>query len=743
MFVQKTLSVIQMLSISFATLLTIPSLPAQLRITEVMSSSGSGGTEDWFELTNYGPTAVSLANYRVDDNSFSFSLSAALSGAITLGAGESAVFLEGGDSDDFRTFWGLGSLVQIGSYSGGGLGFSSGGDGTIIFDGAGTELPGPFDGFARVSFGAATTGSSFTWSYTADGQQGSRKNGFVSASGGAGIFQSISITPNFGSPGSAVVAASPLLTLSWSGGNGSWTPNGGTQWEGGPWDSSKIALFETGSGTVAVSGAVQAAGLEMKVDYTITGASGSSLETPTIDVVAGGTVTVTAELAGTSGLTKLGDGTLILSSAANSYSGTTSVVGGSLILGAADVLPGALAIARFLTVDAQSNPQTLTGLRGLGNYTMGTADLTISTVFGETNEFNGDLSGTGDLIIRGDGVQTLAATIQSIDDGATKAYFGATIVESGTLRVAADAVPSETSGVRVDAAGRLELSTDAGVYRFNEFGTIPIVLNGGTLAQELSDFVTLENQLQVVSGGILDVGTRDDLKGRLILSGGVLGDSALTLSGGGEAEFSGSGASMGVLIVKEGFAIMGWSQTFASVEVQAGGTLAGDGLVGGATTVAGRVAPGDPTNLFAPTHFGTLQIDGTLLLESSAVIELQLGGFSLELIDALTEITALTLDGQIVVSLVEGFAPTHGQQFDLLDWSGEVDASAFEITTDLVLPTLSDGLEWDTSSFLSNGSISVVPEPGSLVLLGVAAAFLAVRYWACARRASALPPPSA
>ena len=26
---------------------------AQLRITEVMSSSGIGGTEDWFEVTNY------------------------------------------------------------------------------------------------------------------------------------------------------------------------------------------------------------------------------------------------------------------------------------------------------------------------------------------------------------------------------------------------------------------------------------------------------------------------------------------------------------------------------------------------------------------------------------------------------------------------------------------------------------------------------------------------------------------
>jgi hypothetical protein len=42
-------------------------MQSQVRITEVVSS---GGTSDWFELTNYGPTAVDITGWKVDDSSF-------------------------------------------------------------------------------------------------------------------------------------------------------------------------------------------------------------------------------------------------------------------------------------------------------------------------------------------------------------------------------------------------------------------------------------------------------------------------------------------------------------------------------------------------------------------------------------------------------------------------------------------------------------------------------------------------
>ena len=65
-----------------------------IRITEVMSSSGVGGTADWFEITNYGDAAVDLTGWRMDDNSFSFAASLALNGVTSILPAQSIVFLE-------------------------------------------------------------------------------------------------------------------------------------------------------------------------------------------------------------------------------------------------------------------------------------------------------------------------------------------------------------------------------------------------------------------------------------------------------------------------------------------------------------------------------------------------------------------------------------------------------------------------------------------------------------------------
>ncbi|MEY5033205.1 MAG: hypothetical protein RL354_2236, partial [Planctomycetota bacterium] len=87
----------------------VSSASANIRITEVMSSSNGGGlpTPDWIEVTNYGASAVDLTGWRVDDGSFSVAVSAALTGISTIGAGESVIFIEsagGAGISAFRTF---------------------------------------------------------------------------------------------------------------------------------------------------------------------------------------------------------------------------------------------------------------------------------------------------------------------------------------------------------------------------------------------------------------------------------------------------------------------------------------------------------------------------------------------------------------------------------------------------------------------------------------------------------------
>ena len=178
---------------------------AYIRVTEAMSASGSGGTNDWFEVTNYGSAAVDMTGFRMDDNSFNFANSVLLSGINTIGAGETVVFVESTSSSfdfaAFRTFWGGLSGVQVGFYNGSGAGvsFSSGGDGVVVFNASGAEVT------SRATFGAATTGSSFYFDLAPN------NTGIVSTVGTIGTqvtFQSG--TPvNTGSLGTAIGVPGP------------------------------------------------------------------------------------------------------------------------------------------------------------------------------------------------------------------------------------------------------------------------------------------------------------------------------------------------------------------------------------------------------------------------------------------------------------------------------------------------------------------------------------------------------
>ena len=185
-----------------------------LRITEVMSSSGTGGTPDWFEITNLGNQSQSITGWKMDDNSFALVNSVNLSGISSIAAGESVVFIEdagGANLTNFRNYWGGLSGIQVGYYSGSGVGLSSGGDGVVVFDGT-SEMN-------RVSFGAATTGVSFNFGYDASGLLNTPTD-TLSTIGTYGVFNvnttyGTGTTPlsNTGSPGAIPEPSSASLML--------------------------------------------------------------------------------------------------------------------------------------------------------------------------------------------------------------------------------------------------------------------------------------------------------------------------------------------------------------------------------------------------------------------------------------------------------------------------------------------------------------------------------------------------
>lgn len=188
-----------------------------IRVTEAMSSSGVGGTADWFEVSNYSGSAIDISGWRMDDNSFAFANSVALNlSGSSIAANQTVVFIETSTLDpaaevaSFRSFWGgTASTSVIGTYAGSGISFSSAGDGLVLFNSLGTEAT------PRATFGAATAGSSFYYAYDAAGNPSTspNSNAVVSTAGllgGQDTYLSATTLPqNTGSPGTAVAVPEP------------------------------------------------------------------------------------------------------------------------------------------------------------------------------------------------------------------------------------------------------------------------------------------------------------------------------------------------------------------------------------------------------------------------------------------------------------------------------------------------------------------------------------------------------
>ena len=126
-------------------LVETPAAPA-LIITEVASwSSGNSPVAgDWFEVTNVSDNPVNITGWKVDDSSASFATALALNGITNIAPGESVIFIETAalatTSTTFLSNW-FGAnppaALQIGSYTGTGIGLSTGGDGVNLFNAAG------------------------------------------------------------------------------------------------------------------------------------------------------------------------------------------------------------------------------------------------------------------------------------------------------------------------------------------------------------------------------------------------------------------------------------------------------------------------------------------------------------------------------------------------------------------------------------------------------------------------------
>jgi uncharacterized protein YjiK len=241
----------------------------QLVISEVApwsSSNGIGLLADWFEVTNIGTAAQSIVGWKMDDNSNAFGSAVALNGITSIAPGESVIFIENAVPStavaNFKTLW-FGSnppaSLQIGTYTGSGVGLSSAGDAVNLFNAAGAVQ-------ARVDFGTSPTGLFKTF----DNASGLNNVVLTSlaATGINGAFVAPADSNEIGSPGTIGGAATPIISIVATDANAA----------------------ETGSnpGTFRISRSGSTAG-SLTVNYTIAIGAGQAIAadyTPTLNGVA-------------------------------------------------------------------------------------------------------------------------------------------------------------------------------------------------------------------------------------------------------------------------------------------------------------------------------------------------------------------------------------------------------------------------------------------------------------------------
>ena len=113
------------------------------------------------------------------------------------------------------------------------------------------------------------------------------------------------------------------------------------------------------------------------------------------------------------------------------------------------------------------------------------------------------------------------------------------------------------------------------------------------------------------------------------------------------------------------------------------------------------------TGTFSPGLSPTILTVGNIALSPTSTLMMELGGTAAGSgYDQIQSSGALTFDGTLQLSIINGFTPSAGQSFNLFDWlstSGTFDT--------LDLPTLA-GLAWNTSQLYTDGVLSLVTSAG-------------------------------
>jgi len=405
---------------------------------------------------------------------------------------------------------------------------------------------------------------------------------------------------------------------------------------------------------------------------------------------------------------------------------TPGVQPGAARLGANEPLsPNAkLSIEASGTFQTSTFKQTVAELSGTGVLALDAGGtLAVGSSSTLDFQFRGEIVGTGTLEKAGSGTMIRRSNLQLPgtfrNAAGTLAIDGATIKAETAFNNAAGAevqfidlgssivAPTLTNLGRIVGSGTVDADLDnqpGGTIRLLEGDSqryIGALNNNAGVISLLGGAVEFVNPVTnaALTGGItgrgtvIFGGTGLTNNGFLAFSGGnadVLGDvdnatGQVSTVGGSTSSFYGDFVNNGTVLTATG-------STTVFLGTQTGG---GSFTGGGTVEYFGAIIPGNSPAL--------VSYGGNVLFGPASTLKIELGGTVRgAMYDALNIAGNLLAENALEVSLINGFTPSIGQTFDILNWGSLTGQFA-----SLSLPALS-GAAWDTSQLYVNGTLKVV-----------------------------------
>ena len=560
----------------------------------------------------------------------------------------------------------------------------------------------------------------------------------------------------------------------WTGGGGTWQngQNGsfGTSFNNAA-DSS--VTFSGSSGTVSVSGSVQAGSLTFAT-------GGYELNSGSLTVAQGsittdtGTTTINSALEGAGGLTKAGTGALILNGA-NTVTGAVTITAGTLQIGSDGALGNAANdVANNGTLKTTSSLSLGAGRDLTGTGTLDIASGTTLTVNGSVNNTSTTLANSGTLDLQGGtrsvGNLTVNAAGTVNGSGAINATgLTASGLSSGTASINSGIVfTSGDKTLNVANSGTLDLngalSNGGGVGRIVKTGAGTLILSGdnnmgglriGAAGSTMTDGgeVILESsvvgsQAQIQHNfGTLRAGAALTITNGISLGGRSTG--AATLAGsdmefqGQSAFFRGTGTS-GQLAVNVNNtttlsgglgATSGTNGTATGVDLGGTGTLK---ITGNSSTFTDTITTKDTVKLVVNNTLGAgVNVgSGTTLGGSGSVSALTVASGGVlspgNSPGTLTAANVTWAGGAKYVWEINNFLGTEGNNWDFLNATGTLTINATsgsKFLVDIVSLLAANNTAGGAANFdlYSNYSFAIATAAGG-ISYGDAGAFSADRF---------------